>query len=310
MKTYLNQSRRAFMRKAAVFASSSAVGTVSTAALAANDSSSDADEINLAINLLYLQAQYYTRALGSTIPATLPAGSGAGGSVEGGTAVTFADPLIRACAEELAADKVAHIVLLRQLLGSNAVSQPAIDVSAKPSGSFSTFMRFAGLIDGASAFDPYSSDDSFLLGAFITEDVMPTLWRASVAQIVNPAAREIAAGMLATSAHHAALIRSLILDRAIVSPGLIAAVQAISDTRDRFDGGTEIDQGLGQMSRAPGAAASTIIANIAPTDAFGSVYSRGSGPTLGIMYMTAGTASNGGFFPAGVNGTLKTSAPA
>lgn len=310
MNDPMNQNRRAFMRKAAFVVSSSVISTMSTTALAANDSGSDADAQNFSINLLYLQAQYYTRALGSAIPSVLTVGSGVAGSVEGGTAVAFSDPLIRACTEELAADKIAHIVLLRQLLGSNVVSQPSIDVSATPSGSFSTFMRSAGLIDGASAFDPYSSEDNFLLGAFITEDVMPTSWRAIVAQISYPAAREIAAGMLATSAHHAALIRSLILDRAAVSPGLIAAVQAISDTRDRFDGGTEIDQGLGQMSRAPGAAASTIIANIAPTDAFGSVYSRGPGPTLGIMYMTAAAASNGGFFPAGVNGTLKTSAPA
>jgi hypothetical protein len=48
--------------------------------------------------------------------------------------------------------------------------------------------------------------------------------------------------------------------------------------------------------------------NIAPLDANGLAYSRTAGEVLNIVYLTGWRVTQGGFFPAGVNGTIRTSA--
>jgi hypothetical protein len=42
-----------------------------------------------------------------------------------------------------------------------------------------------------------------------------------------------------------------------------------------------------------------------PTDANGIAFSRTPGDVLNIVYLTAAAAQQGGFFPAGVNGTIR-----
>ena len=73
---------------------------------------------------------------------------------------------------------------------------------------------------------------------------------------------------------------------------------AISDARDSLDGESDIDQGVlldGQL-------------NIVPADANSLVFSRSPGQVLNVVYLTPQMATSGGFFPAGVNGELNTSA--
>ena len=48
--------------------------------------------------------------------------------------------------------------------------------------------------------------------------------------------------------------------------------------------------------------------NIAPLDANGLAYSRSAGQVLNIVYLNNMAVTGGGFFPNGVNGTLRMSA--
>jgi hypothetical protein len=48
--------------------------------------------------------------------------------------------------------------------------------------------------------------------------------------------------------------------------------------------------------------------NIFPSDADGLAFSRSPGQVLNIVYLNRMAVTAGGFFPNGVNGTLRTSA--
>jgi hypothetical protein len=48
--------------------------------------------------------------------------------------------------------------------------------------------------------------------------------------------------------------------------------------------------------------------NIVPLDGNGLAFSRTTGQVLNIVYLNRAAVTMGGFFPAGVNGTIRTSA--
>lgn len=262
---------------------------------------SDGDVLNFALNLEYLEAQFYSfAATGSGLPANLLGGAGAQGSVTGGRPVNFTDPVVAEYAREIAADEVAHVAFLRRAIGTTAVAQPAIDISASPSGAFSIAARAAGLIGAAEAFDPYASDEAFLLGAFIFEDVGVTAYKGASPLITNRTFLEAAAGILAAEAYHAGLVRTVLYRKGIATPSLIDATEAISSARDSLDGTSDIDQGVRNTAN--------MASNIVPTDSSGIAYSRSVGQVLNIAFLNRMATDRGGFFPAGVNGNLRLSA--
>lgn len=261
---------------------------------------SDSDILNFALNLEYLEAQFYVFATtGAGLPANLLTGTGTQGAATGGRQVTFTDPVVAQYAREIAGDEQAHVVFLRTTLGGAAVAQPAIDIGADPNGSFSSAARAAGLIGPGQSFDPYANDENFLLGAFIFEDVGVTAFKGASPLITNKTFLEAAAGILAVEAYHAALIRTTLYRKGIQTPALISATEAISNARDSLDGSSDLDQGIAPIGNA---------SNIAPLDVNGLAYSRTAAQVLNIVYLTNMARAQGGFFPAGVNGNIRTSA--
>ncbi len=271
----------------------------------AQSAPTDADILNFALNLEYLEAQfYYFAAFGSGLPNGILTGTGTQGAVTGGRQVGFSDPLVAQYAREIAADERAHVEFLRTALGSAAVAQPAIDISASANGAFSAAARAAGLIGAGATFDPYANDENFLLGAFIFEDVGVTAYKGAAPLLTSKTFLEAAAGILAVEAYHAAIVRTTLYAKGIATPSaqLIQATDAISNARDSLDGTTDLDQGLSPLSSNPNAS------NIAPLDANGIAFSRSAGQTLNIVYLNNAQVNGGGFFPNGVNGTIRASA--
>ncbi|MEW4449850.1 ferritin-like domain-containing protein [Qipengyuania sp. JC766] len=264
----------------------------------------DADVLNFALNLEYLEAQFYSfAALGSGLPSTLLGGPGNRGSVTGGRQVNFQDPLVAQYAREIASDERAHVAFLRQAIGSTAVAQPAIDISAAPNGAFSVAARAAGLIGANQSFDPYASDENFLLGAYIFEDVGVTAYKGASPLITNKTFLEAAAGILAAEAYHAGLVRTVLFRKGIQTPALIDASEAISNARDSLDGSSDLDQGVRARNTPFGNGS-----NIVPADQNAIAYSRTTGQVLNIAYLNAMATDRGGFFPNGVNGSIRLSA--
>jgi len=284
-------SRRTLIRSAlAVAAGGAALAMLPRQALAQRGGL-DAAILNLALNLEYLEAEYYSYAVfGTGIEAQGVGVDGTGTpgitTVRANPQVPFATPAIQQYATEIANDEIAHVRFLRTALGAARVSRPAINLRE----SFSA----AAVASGLNAnFDPFSSEDNFLLGAFIFEDVGVTAYKGAARLIANKDFLEAAAGLLAVEAYHAANVRTLLFQR-----GLISQTTAISNARDSLDGPSDLDQGVSPDPVSGG------VANLVPTDANGLAFSRTPQQVRNIVYLSA-TGVPGGFFPNGLNGFFR-----
>jgi hypothetical protein len=266
-------------------------GMEATTASASTSSAaiSDSAILNFALNLEYLEAEFYSHAVyGYGLPASLISGKGQCGPVEGGHAVPFHSNSIRQFAAEIARDEKEHVAFLRSALGSAAVARPEINIST----AFTAAATAAGLIKPGQTFNVYANEDNFLLGAFIFEDVGVTAYKGAAPLISNKTYLGAAAGILAVEAYHAANIRTVLYDR-----GLAADANAISAARDSLDGPSHDDQGVTVGGQA----------NIVPADGNGLAFGRTPGQVLNVVYLTPKVANSGGFYPHGVNGQLHTS---
>jgi hypothetical protein len=335
IQAFDNRARRRDERRdlfrMVVGAAAVGAGAFAFASPAAAQTVTDADILNFALNLEYLEANFYSyAAFGLPIEEYAPGRvgiTGVGTPVSASTVtnaagvrlnagarkVNFTDPVVAQYAKEIAQDEIAHVAFLRSTLGAtSAVAQPAIDVGITPNGAFSSAARAAGFIGATTdaaptSFDPYASDLNFLYGAFIFEDVGVTAYKGSSALLTNKTYLDAAAGILAAEAYHAAIVRTTI-DQLGGGKGLKGATirddtELVSGARDSLDGTTDLDQGIAYVSSGAGPTS-----NIVPTDTNGLAFGRSAAQVLNIVYLNKAQVSAGGFFPAGVNGTIKASA--
>lgn len=254
----------------------------------------DADVLNFALNLEYLEAEYYlyaTTGAGLEAQGVDVSGKGEKGGViiKANAAVPFANEAIRDYAEEIAADELAHVRFLRAVLNQKkklAVARPLIDLQ----NSFTNAARAAGIIGPSDIFDPFANELSFLFGAFVFEDVGVTAYKGGAPLLKDPVVLEAAAGILGVEAYHAGIVRTLLYQ---TGGAAIEVAQKISDLRDAVDGADDRDQGLVVNGQA----------NLVPTDSNGLAYSRSTRQVLNIVYLGV-NAKKGGFFPEGLNGNI------
>ncbi|GAA2749344.1 ferritin-like domain-containing protein [Amnibacterium kyonggiense] len=264
-------------------------GAAANAATASNGVS-DGAVLNFALNLEYLEAEFYHRAVyGTGLPEKLTTGKGTRGGVTGGRKVHFKSRRLASYAKEIAGDEYNHVAFLRSALGSAAVARPAISLDA----AFKAAAQAAGL---GKDFDPYANETNFLLGAFVFEDVGVTAYKGAAPLISNKTYLEAAAGILAVEAYHAATIRSSLYEMGHAAQH---AANAISDARDSLDGKSDDDQHITTWNGRD--------ANIVPANRSSIAYSRTPGQVLNVVYLTPKAATKGGFFPKGVNGAVNTS---
>ena len=287
-------TRRSFLGTAAL--TSVAAATASLVApsksSAATTPITDADILNFALNLEYLEGEYYAKAyygVGLVELGIIPSSARPKSITYPDTArVSFYNPFIYNYASEIANDEIAHVSFLRDALGSAAVVEPEINLST----SFDVLATAAGLGD---TFDPFSSEENLLLGSFIFEDVGVTAYHGAAGLISNKDFIPPATGIFSVECYHASIVRSTLYNLNYNDPtqALALAVNKISQLRASL--GVGADQGI---TNADGSA------NIVPTDANGLVYARTTREVLNIVYGKVG-ASAGLFFPAGVNGNIK-----
>jgi hypothetical protein len=273
----------------------------------------DVDVLNFALQLEYLEGNYYSYATtGQGIAAALQTGTGTQGAVITGTGagaarqVTFTDQVLAQYAREIAADELAHITFLRTALGGSAAAQASLNLSGSASvttpggtavGAFTAAARAAGVVGPSDIFDPFASDENFLIGSYLLTDVGVTAYRGSARLISNKTFLEAAAGILSTECYHDGVIRSSLWQRGLAAPTIYTRIKQISDTRDGLDGASDTDQDIGDATTA----------NFVPTNSSGLVLGRTPQQVLNVVYQTRTAVNAGGFFPAGVNGNVRTS---
>jgi hypothetical protein len=182
-------NRRSFVRKIGI--ASAALGAAATIGVtpALAQTTTDVDVLNFALNLEFLEAEFYTVATtGKTMEAS---GYNVGpnpGPTTGGNQVNFSNSLVfsQQVAMEIAADERAHVKLLLGALGSKAIKKPAINLNALGFG--------------------FGSLNDFLKLARIFEDIGVTAY-AGAAPLLSTAVLGTAAKILAAEAEHVANIR-------------------------------------------------------------------------------------------------------
>jgi hypothetical protein len=216
------------------------------AAEAQTASYTDSDILNFALNLEYLEANfYYMAAFGTTIDVANSASTAAGapqitlsgtvgtaGTVSGGSKVPFTTIQVASYAIETAVEEGKHVATLLSALGGSAAAQPAINIGT----SFQTLAAAANMLTPAgnipADFSPYASDDTFLIGAYVFEDVGVTAYHGAASLLTVSGNLVVAAGILAVEAYHAGLVRTTInyLDPD-GSAGLVGYTTSISNLR-------------------------------------------------------------------------------
>jgi hypothetical protein len=288
--------RRSAMRQFGLRAAG-AVATAAAASLVAAPRAeaqglTDTAILNFALNLEYLEAEYYLRAFfGYGITGVAGnngvGGTGTQGSVTGGSQVPFQSSAIQAYAESLAADEFTHVQLLRNALGSAAIAEPNIDLST----SFTTLALAAGLISPGQTFNPFADEISFLLGSYIFEDVGVTAYAGAARYITSPNYVTAAAGILAIEAYHGGAIRTL-----LANIGGGQAANAISALRATLSGAQD-DQGIIIPNESY---------NFVSSDYNGLVFRRTPAQVLAVVYGSPKAIGTGGlFFPTGLNGSIR-----
>jgi hypothetical protein len=302
-------ARRGFLRGLGIGAAgAAAVGVTGFGATSALSQQPNLDVaiLEFALNLEYLEAEFYLRAAtGQGLP---PADIGSNpGPVTGGQKVPFTSPINQAYANEIAAEEHLHVQFLRAALqaatGAAPPSRPTIDFTQ----SFPTLAMAAGLGGG---FTGFANDTQFLLASYVFEDVGVTAYHGAAPLITNKAYLDKAAGILAVEAYHAGLIRTVLFVN-----GFASQTAAISNLRATLDGtaGTANvdDRGVGTTS-APSivdcsnALNGSLLGGFPTNNPPGNnaiAFDRTTRQVLNIVY-GAKNATSGLFFPKGLNGII------
>ncbi len=261
----------------------------------------DADILNFALNLEYLEGEYYLRGVtGTGLAASQTTGTGTTGGVNGGRLVPFKTALYAQFAQKIAVDEQQHVAFLRAQLGSAAVARPLIDFA----GAFQAAALAAGVIQAGQSFDPFADETSFYLGAAALSEVGVTAYAGAAALITSPAVLSAAASILAAEAYHAGAIRTVLGQTYLAPGGSAVALQTQLLANFESNASNAVAPSNPILTTGMVFPQNGVVA-IDPVDGNGLVFRRTPQQVLNTVYGGNLAKGGGGFFPYGLNGNVR-----
>jgi hypothetical protein len=265
-------NRRRFLKTIGVATAAAGAFALAGSTPGEAQTATELDILNFALNLEYLEAEFYTYAVtGKSITSFglgidgVANGSNlaAGGTTVGGSQVNFSDDEIfsHEIAAEIGADERAHVSLLRNALGNATVAKPNLNLNALGFG--------------------FGNQTEFLRAARILEDIGVTAYSGAAGLLKTPGIITTAARLLAAEAEHVGSVRT--------------QVARLKIPTSAVDGADLIPPPSGK-----GQYLSINLSNGLPA-------TRTAGQVLFLAFGMKAGVKQGGFFPNGLNGAITSS---
>ncbi len=284
----------------------------------------DVDILTFALNLEYLEAEFYLRAATGSGLAAADIGANPG-AVTGGSKIPGLSTAQQNIVNEIAYDEQQHVRDLRatiQAAGVTPISRPVLDVGPAfaAAATVANSLNVPNSAQIPASFSPYADFDSFLVGAFVFEDVGVTAYHGAAPLISDAGIKAgylaAAAGILAVEAYHASYVRTTLTFFATLLGNtaypFLGFANRISALRAALGGGNETPLTIPSGTTTP----ATIVtpSSIVAADANAIAFARTTDQVLHIVYgsfsNTAGSTTpaagvaKGLFFPNGLSGNI------
>jgi hypothetical protein len=262
----------------------------------------DVDTLQFAVNLEFLEAEYFLwAALGYGLDHFAPQ-LVLGGPPPIGAQKANLDSLTEKIITEFAYQEVGHLRALKKTVG--LFPRPLLDLSPH---------NFATLFDEAVGyklnppFDPYRDSLSYMLGSYVIP-YMGLVGYVGANPLLNGyKTKRLLAGLLGVESGQDAVIRTYLYERAeeVVHPYNIKVAEftiRISELRNRLakcgikDEGIIVPPQLGAENRTE--------SNVLSANFYSISYRRTPGEILRVVYNTGNEHLAGGFYPHGGNGRI------
>ncbi|KAM5563993.1 ferritin-like catalase Nec2 [Rosa sericea] len=263
---------------------------------------SDRDRLQFALNLEFLEAEFFLHAaLGKGLDAINP-NLTLGGPPPIGAQKANLDPLVRRIIEEFGYQEVGHIRSIIRKEGG--FPRPLLDLSRQ---------NFAKLMDRAVGFtlnppfDPYANSLNYLLATYTIPYVGLVGYVGTIPYLKNMTSCRLAASLLGVESGQDSVIRTFLYQRAFekVQPYRLTVADftnRISMLRNDLamcgikDEGIIVPEMLGAENRTS--------SNIISADPNSLSYARTPPEILRIVYASGNESLLGGFYPKGANGNI------
>ncbi|OMO63791.1 hypothetical protein CCACVL1_22268 [Corchorus capsularis] len=268
-----------------------------------NVAATDRDLINFALNLEFLEAEFYLfGALGKGLDNIEPSFAQGGPPPVGGQVANL-DPKTRRIIEEFAYQEIGHIRAIVKAEGG--FQRPLLNISKEV---FATIVNQAMNTTLSPPLNPYANSVNYILASYIIPYVGLVGYVGTIPNLVRRDSRALVASLLGVEGGQDAVFRTLLYERApneTVHPYRFTVAEftnPISEFRNRLamcglkDEGLMVPLQLGAENRTT--------SSILSADANSLSYSRTPLEILRTIYGTGDESKPGGFYPNGGNGRI------
>ncbi|CAK9863448.1 unnamed protein product [Sphagnum jensenii] len=266
-------------------------------------STSDYENIQVALNLEYLEAEYFLwAAYGYGLDKLAPRLT-EGGPKPIGVQKANLNVLANDIIAQFGLQEIGHLTILQKDLGSSYFPRVQLNLSAA---------NWANFIDEAVGqklhppFNPYANTLNFLISAYAIPYVGLTGYVGTIPLLQGVAAKTLVAGLLGVEAGQDAIIRAALYEFKddLVPPYKFTVAQFtdfISNLQNSLSHAF-VGEGL-EVPKKQGADG-LVTGNILSADIYSLSYARTAEQVLATVYFTGDAATPGGFFPKGASGTI------